>query len=486
MKKSVSFRVSPMQIKTSDAIRRLNDSPVARWSVLFIVATAMMMGYFVNDVMSPLETLLEASPAEGGLGWTSGDYGFFSGSSGLINVFLLMLFFSGLILDKMGIRFTGILACSLMIIGTLIKYYAVTAGFPPTDTFHLSLFTFHFSLPTSVAVASLGFAVFGVGYEMTGITVSKAMVRWFTGHELALAMGIQLAMARLGTAAALSISAPVARHFALSTPLLLSLSFLIIGLLAFLVFCVMDRRLDQHRTNTDLHGLQEESVRVSPSQSDAKKKSDADEFRWSDIGTTLRSPGFWLITLFCVLFYSAVSPFLKFSTKLMVMKYGVDPDVAGFFSSIAPFGTILMTPLFGLIYDRYGKGVTLVITGALMLTAVHFGFSLPMHSSTVAITLMVILSVGYSLAPAALWPCVPKIIPLKCLGTACSMIFFIQNFGRAIIPMFVGKANEADPTYETSMLIFGFTALGAALTAMAMWYVDRRQGYGLQLPNIRK
>ena len=456
---------------------RLNDSPVARWSVLFIVATAMMMGYFVNDVMSPLETLLEASPAEGGLGWTPGDYGFFSGSSGLINVFLLMLFFSGLILDKMGIRFTGTLACSLMIIGTLIKYYAVTAGFPPTDTFHFSLLTFHFSLPTSVAVASLGFAVFGVGYEMTGITVSKAMVRWFTGHELALAMGIQLAMARLGTAAALSISAPVARHFTLSTPLLLSLSFLIIGLLAFLVFCVMDRRLD----NKELSKLS----KLSSNQKELSSDNN-DEFRWSDIGTTLRSPGFWLITLFCVLFYSAVSPFLKFSTKLMVMKYGVDPDVAGFFSSIAPFGTILMTPLFGLIYDRYGKGVTLVITGALMLTAVHFSFSLPMHSSTVAIALMVILSVGYSLAPAALWPCVPKIIPLKCLGTAYSMIFFIQNFGRAIIPMFVGKANETDPTYETSMLIFGFTALGAALTALAMWYVDRRQGYGLQLPNIRK
>ena len=483
-----------MQIKTSDAIRRLNDSPVARWTVLFIVATAMMMGYFVNDIMSPLETLLEASPAEGGLGWTPGDYGFFSGSSGLINVFLLMLFFSGLILDKMGIRFTGTLACSLMIIGTLIKYYAVTAGFPPTDTFHLSLFTFHFSLPTSVAVASLGFAVFGVGYEMTGITVSKAMVRWFTGHELALAMGIQLAMARLGTAAALSISAPVAHHFTLSTPLLLSLSFLIIGLLAFLVFCVMDRRLDNKtttwttKTTIAINGDNKELTKLSKLSSNQKELSsdNADEFRWSDIGTTLRSPGFWLITLFCVLFYSAVSPFLKFSTKLMVMKYGVDPDVAGFFSSIAPFGTILMTPLFGLIYDRYGKGVTLVITGALMLTAVHFGFSLPMHSSTVAITLIVILSVGYSLAPAALWPCVPKIIPLKCLGTAYSMIFFIQNFGRAIIPMFVGKANETDPTYETSMLIFCFTALGAALTALAMWYVDRRQGYGLQLPNIRK
>ena len=445
----------------SEAIQsRLNDSPVARWTVLFIVATAMMMGYFVNDVMSPLETLLEMPIEEGGLGWTPSDYGFFSGAGSFINVFLLMLFFSGIILDKMGIRFTGVLACSLMVVGTMIKLIAVTH--PTSALLHIPLFDI--DMPVSVARTSLGFAVFGVGYEMTGITVSKAMVRWFTGHELALAMGIQLAMARLGTAAALSISAPIARHFTLSTPLLVALAFLIIGLLAFLVFCVMDRRLD----------------------GDVKVTDSDDDFHWSDIPMTLRNPGFWLITLFCVLFYSAVSPFLKFSTKLMVMKYGIDPDIAGFFSSIAPFGTILLTPLFGLVYDRCGKGVTLVITGALMLTAVHFGFSLPMHSSAVAITLMVILSVGYSLAPAALWPCVPKIIPLKCLGTAYSMIFFIQNFGRAVIPMFVGRANETDPTYTSSMLIFGFTALGAALTAIAIYMVDRRKGYGLQLPNITK
>jgi nitrate/nitrite transporter NarK len=452
----------------AEAIRhRLNDSPIARWTVLFIVATAMMMGYFVNDVMSPLEALLEMPKAEGGLGWTSSDYGFFSGSGSFINVFLLMLFFSGLILDKMGIRFTGILACSLMTLGTLVKYYAVTTDFGTS-----SVTFFGTDLPTSAAWASFGFAVFGVGYEMTGITVSKAMVRWFTGHELALAMGIQLAMARLGTAAALSISAPVARHFSLSTPLLVALAFLIIGLLAFLVFCVMDRRLDDSR-------------RSCSTSSSSSSNENNEEFRLSDIGITLRNPGFWLITIFCVLFYSAVSPFLKFSTKLMVIKYGVDPDIAGFFSSIAPFGTILMTPLFGLVFDRFGRGVTLVITGALMLTAVHFGFSLPMHSSAVAIALMVVLSVGYSLAPAALWPCVPKIIPLKCLGTAYSMIFFIQNFGRAIIPMFVGRANETDPSYTTSMLIFGFTALGAALTAIVMLYTDRKKGYGLQLPNIK-
>ena len=460
--------------------QRLQDSPVARWTVLFIVATAMMMGYFVNDIMSPLETLLEMPRSQGGLGWTPSDYGFFSGAGSFINVFLLMLFFSGLILDKMGIRFTGTLACSLMVLGTLIKYYAVTADFPGDSTYNLSLITYHLSLPRSVAVASLGFAIFGVGYEMTGITVSKAMVRWFTGHELALAMGLQLAMARFGTAAALSISAPIARHFTLSTPLLVALAFLIIGLLAFLVFCVMDRRLDSLGNSRKDLGLPREADEIT------EATESSDEFRWSDIGAILRNPGFWLITLFCVLFYSAVSPFLKFSTKLMVMKYGVDPDLAGFFSSIAPFGTILMTPLFGLVYDKYGKGVTLVITGALMLTAVHFCFSMPMHSSAIAIALMVTLSIGYSMAPAALWPCVPKIIPLKCLGTAYSMIFFIQNFGRAIIPMFVGRANETDPSYTSSMLIFGFTALGAALIAIAMLYIDRKKSYGLQLPNIRK
>ena len=440
--------------------RRINDTPIWRWTVLIIVATAMMMGYFVNDVMSPLETLLEMPHSSGGLGWTPTDYGFFAGSSGFINVFLLMLFFSGLILDKMGIRFTGTLACSTMLIGTFIKYYAIST---PTEG---ELF----GMPSSAVIAALGFAIFGVGYEMTGITVSKAMVRWFSGHELALAMGIQLAMARLGTAAALSISAPIARHYSLSAPLLLSLALLLIGLLAFLVFCIMDHKLDASIQQTDSE----------------------EEFRWSDIGTTLSSPGFWLITLFCVLFYSAVSPFLKFSTKLMVIKYGVDADMAGFFSSIAPFGTMLLTPLFGYVYDRFGRGVTLIIIGTLLLAAVHFGFSLPIpealsNSQTsvdIAIVLMILFSIAYSLAPAALWPCVPKIIPLKCLGTAYALIFYIQNFGRAIIPMFVGRANEQDPTYTTSMIIFGCTALSAVVVATAMLFVDRWKGYGLQSPNI--
>ena len=452
--------------------RKINDSAIVRWIVLVIVATAMMMGYFLNDIMSPLETLLEMPVEEGGLGWTSADYGFFSGSGGLINVFLLMLFFSGLILDKMGARFTGVLACSLMLIGVGIKYYAVTAPLAG-ETFNLNVLKWNVHLPMSVAVASLGFAIFGVGYEMCGITVSKAMVRWFTGHELALAMGIQLAMARLGTAAALSVSAPVARHFSLSAPLLLGMVCLLIGLVSFFVFCVLDIRLDK------------DERKLMDDGQFSKTDDNDDQFHLRDIGLILRSPGFWLITLFVVLFYSAVSPFLKFANRLMIDKYAVAPDIAGFFTSIVPFGTILMTPLFGSIYDKYGRGVTLIIIGTSMLTLVHFGFSLPIHASAFAIVMMVMLSIGFSLTPAALWPIVPKIMPMKCLGTAYSLIFFIQNFGRAIIPMFVGKANETDPTYTTGMQIFACTGLAAVLVAVAMLYLDRKKGYGLEKPNIR-
>ena len=449
--------------------KKINDSAVVRWVVLVIVATAMMMGYFLNDIMSPLETLLEMPVEEGGLGWTSTDYGFFSGSSGLINVFLLMLFFSGLILDKMGVRFTGVLACSLMLIGVGLKYYAVTAPLAG-ETFNFNVLWWDVHLPMSAAIASLGFAIFGVGYEMCGITVSKAMVRWFTGHELALAMGIQLSMARLGTAAALSVSAPIARYFSLSAPLLLGLICLLIGLVSFLVFCVLDIRLDK------------DEIIVNYQSSIVNQD---EQFHLSDIGLILKSPGFWLITLFVVLIYSAVSPFLKFATRLMIEKFAVAPDIAGFFTSIVPFGTILMTPLFGSVYDKYGRGVTLIIIGTGIITLVHFGFSLPIHASTFAILLMVLLSIGFSLTPAALWPIVPKIMPMKCLGTAYSLIFFIQNFGRAIIPMFVGKANETDPTYTSGMLIFAGTGLAAVLVAIAMLYLDKKMGYGLEKPNIK-
>ena len=447
----------------------LKDSPAMRWIVLFIVAFTMMIGYLINDIMSPLESLLCRPVSEGGLGWSSSDYGFFSGAGSLINVYLLMLFFSGLILDKMGTRFTGLLACVLMIVGVLTKLYAITHSFGDATVF---IPIYNNDIPVSAALASLGFSIFGVGYEMCGITVSKAMVRWFTGHELAMAMGIQLAMARLGTAAALSVSVPLARHFTLSAPMMAGLVLLFISIAAWLIFCVFDKRLDKQTGTVADHTA-------------ASDTEDDEKFHFSDLGATLRNPGFWLITLFCVLFYSALNPFLKFATRLMEVKYNVPADVAGIFTSIAPFTTIILTPLFGRIYDRYGRGVTIIIIGTAILATAHFGFSLPFHSSFVAISLILLFSIGYSLTPAALWPCVPKIIPLRCLGTAYAMIFFIQNFGRSIIPMLVGRANETDPSYTTSMIIFAITALGAMFVAIAMLFVDRKKGYGLQKPNIK-
>ena len=216
--------------------KKLNDSAAARWGALLIVSFTMMCGYFITDVMAPLEDLLTKTPAEGGLGWTSDEYGFFSGAYGYINVFLLMLFFGGIILDKCGVRFTGTMSSSLMLVGALIKWYALDNSFGDAQVF---------GYPVQVALAALGFAIFGMGAEITGITVTKVIAKWFTGHELALAMGLQVAMARIGTAAALACSLPFANAMGnVSAPVLLGAALLCIGVVSFLVYCVMDRKLD--------------------------------------------------------------------------------------------------------------------------------------------------------------------------------------------------------------------------------------------------
>ena len=316
--------------------KRLNDSAAARWLALIIVSFTMMCGYFITDVMAPLEDLLTKSPAEGGLGWTSDDYGFFSGAYGYINVFLLMLFFGGIILDKCGVRFTGIMSSGLMLVGTLIKWYAVNSNFGTAELF---------GYPTQVLLAALGFAIFGMGAEITGITVTKVIAKWFTGHELALAMGLQVAMARIGTAAALACSLPFANAMGnVAAPVLLGAALLCIGFVAYLVYGVMDKKLDA-------------------SVAAAETATEEEGFHFSDLKVIFTNTGFWLIAILCVLFYSGVFPFLKFATKLMIYKYGVEPELAGLIPAMLPFGTILLTPIFGSLYDRLGKGATLMIIG---------------------------------------------------------------------------------------------------------------------------
>lgn len=450
--------------------KRLNDSPAARWTALLIVSFTMMCGYFITDVMAPLEDLLTKSPAEGGLGWTSDEYGFFSGAYGYINVFLLMLFFGGIILDKCGVRFTGTMSSSLMFVGALLKWYALDNTFGDAQIF---------GYPVQVALAALGFAIFGMGAEITGITVTKIIAKWFTGHELALAMGLQVAMARIGTAAALACSLPIANKMgAASAPVLLGAALLCVGVVSFLVYCVMDKKLDA-------------------SVAAAEEQEAEEGFHFSDLKVIFTNKGFWLIAILCVLFYSGVFPFLKFATKLMIYKYGVEPELAGLIPAMLPFGTILLTPVFGSLYDRLGKGATLMIIGSLMLTLVHVLFALPiLNEWWFAIAIMVILGIAFSLVPSAMWPAVPKIIPMKQLGSAYAIIFYIQNIGLSMVPVLIGSVIQNYATIETAegitydytipmtiFAVFGVVAVGVALL---LKHIDKKEGYGLEEPNIKK
>ena len=451
--------------------KSLRDSKAARWTALTIVSFTMMFGYFFTDVMSPLEPLLTLSKEQGGLGWTSYEYGFFSGSYGFFNVFLLMLFFGGIILDKFGIRFTGVLSTVLMFAGALIKWYAVGHDFGGELVDGEMQVVDLFGYKMQVIWACLGFATFGVGCEIAGITVSKVIVRWFTGYELALAMGLQVALARIGTAGALSFALPFAQKMGgASSAVGLGAAMLCIGMIAFIVYTVMDKKLDA-------------SCAVS-------ETADDEGFKLSDIKVVFTSKGFWLIATLCLMFYAGVFPFLKFATKLMISKYGVSESIAGLIPAMLPFGTIILTPLFGSLYDRIGKGATLMIIGSVLMTFVHIVFALPgIDAWWLAVAVIVILGVAFGLVPSAMWPSVPKIIPMQLLGTAYALIFYIQNIGLSLVPILIGKVNGVNTdngvtNYTPSMLIFAAFGFVAILLALMLKREDAIKGYGLEKPNV--
>lgn len=447
--------------------QKLSDSKAARWTALIIVSFTMMSAYFITDVMAPLEKLLTDN-----YGWTGTEYGQFTGAYGWFNVFLFMLIIGGIILDKMGVRFTGKMACILMVTGTVIKAYAVSSYFGMEGSF--------LGLKAQVLVAGLGFAIFGVGVEIAGITVSKVIVKWFTGHELALAMGLQVSLARIGTSCALAASLPLANYFKeIAAPVMFGALLLCIGTLAFFVYSVMDKKLD------DSIG--------KPATPSAE-----DQFQLSDIKMIVTNKGFWLIAFLCVLFYSGVFPFLKFATNLMIYKYGVEPELAGFIPSLLPIGAILLTPLFGSVYDRVGKGATLMLIGSFLLIFVHGTFALPvMNVWWFATIIMIVLGIAFSLVPSAMWPSVPKIIPHKQLGTAYSLIFYVQNWGLMGVPMLIGwaidkyaKQELPDGTlaydYTIPMCIFTLFGVLAVFVALMLKAEDKKKGYGLEEPNIKK
>jgi predicted MFS family arabinose efflux permease len=389
-------------------INTLRDSKKARWTALIIVSLSMFGAYFFNYALSPVKPMLESI-----LGWNSSDFGIYTSSYTWFNVFLFMLIFSGIILDKMGVRFTGLAATSMMAIGTGLNYWALRHAFPEGAMI--------FGIKTQVIISAIGFGIFGVGTEAGGITVSKAVVKWFKGREMALAMGMQMSIARLGTALALGIALPMAKTYSYSSPVLLSFVLMLIALSAFIVYSFMDKKLD-----------------ASIAQSiNGNNKEDA--FELKDILFIIRNKGFWYIAILCVLFYSAVFPFLFYATDLMINKYHVNPNLAGSIPALLPFGTIFLTPLFGTVYDKKGKGATIMIIGSLILIMVHGILAIPfLNAWWLAAAVVIILGIGFSLVPAAMWPSVPKIIPEKQLGTAYAVIFWIQNIGLWIIPLLLG------------------------------------------------
>lgn len=464
---------------TTEKIRKsLVDSKTARWCALALVAFTMLCGYFITDMMAPLQSLLQSPVGGGGLGWTGDDYGTFTSAYGWFNVFFLMLIFGGMILDKMGVRFTGLMSTCLMIVGVTIKWFGISHDFGgETITILGSVWGY------PLLVASLGYAVFGVGIEIAGITVSKIIVKWFKGKEMALAMGLEMATARVGTGLAIGITPLLCQAFgnSISMPVLIGLILLCIGLLSFTVFVVMDKRRDTEVAASDEGGEEEEPFRVR------------------DILDIVKMKGFWYIALLCVLFYSAVFPFLKFAPNLMINKFHVALALSGTIPALLPFGNILLTPFFGNLYDRKGKGATIMLIGSVMLVLIHLTFSIPfLDNWIIALILIILLGIAFSLVPSAMWPSVPKIIPENKLGTAYALIFWVQNWGLMGVPYLIGKVLDkycitgynidGQPTYDYTipMLIFTCFGLLAIVFALLLKREDKKKGYGLELPNIKK
>ncbi len=460
--------------------KSMRDSAVMRWIALGLISLTMFFAYFFVDVAAPLKTLLEQDPYF----WSNETFGMLGGSEFFLNVFAGFLILSGIILDKMGIRFTLRLSGALMLIGGTIKWYALTTGFAETG-FAQTLDSFIPAVPASAKLAFFGFAIFGVGVEMAGITVSKTIVKWFKGKELALAMGLEMAIARLGVFAVFQLSPIFAKEGGVSNSVFFGVLFLIVGFLTFLIYTFMDKKLDKETGGIEL--------------------APEDEFKVSDLGKILSNPGFLAIAGLCVLFYSAIFPFQKFATDMLSSKLDIEIAVASRYVSFFPIGAMVLTPFIGAFLDFKGKGATMMIYGAILLTISHLIFALVPESSftpAVAIFTIVILGTAFSLVPASMWPSIPKIVEDRYLGSAYGLIFYIQNIGLLLVPMLIGFALSASNpgvaeqiqqgvegakyNYTVPELIFAGFGVAAFFLGIILKMVDKKQGYGLDIPNKKK
>lgn len=455
---------------TAKTQQLLNDKAWARWLALVLIASMMFFAYMFVDVMSPLKTLLEQK-----LHWDSSTFGTYAASEYFLNVFVFFLIFAGIILDKMGIRFTGLLSASLMVIGASIKLIGISDWFETTG-FCGWLNSWWVAFPGSAKMASLGFMIFGCGAEMAGTTVSKAIAKWFDGKEMAMAMGVEMSIARLGVFAVMWISPAIADRFdgSVLAPVAFCTALLVIGLISYTVFVVMDTKLDREMA---AQGKKENAA-----------GGDDEEFHISDLGKILRSKMFWLVAMLCVLYYSGIFPFQRYAPNYVEVTLGVSAETASRLFSVFPILAMVLTPALGAFLDYKGHGATMLIIGAVIMTCCHLGFAflLPAVPQVwLALTLIMVLGVSFSLVPAALWPSVPKIIDRTILGSAYCLIFWIQNIGLCLVPLLIGETLEATGGYFVPMLIF--SSFGALAILFGIWLkaLDKKDHYGLEQPNIR-
>ncbi|MCH5222083.1 MAG: MFS transporter [Muribaculaceae bacterium] len=456
----------------------LRDKAWARWTALVLVALMMFFAYMFVDVMSPLQSLVEKQ-----LDWTPSAYGYYAGAEYILNVFGFLII-AGIILDKMGVRFTGTLSASLMFAGACIKLYAISSYFAGS-AFEQWLSSWWVEMPGSAKLAALGFMIFGCGCEMAGITVSKTLAKWFEGHEMALAMGLEMALARIGVWCVFTISPRLSTWMGeptVVTPVAFCTTLLLIGLISYIVFTFMDTRLDK-----DL-----KAAKI------ATDDASDEEFKLSDVSKILTSKLFWVIALLCVLYYSAIFPFQRYATNMLQCTLGMGEQQAADIFRWFPIGAAFLTPFLGYFLDRVGKGASMLIGGAILMIVCHLTFALllPVYPSTVlAFSAIIVLGVSFSLVPASLWPSVPKIMEARYLGSAYSLIFWVQNIGLALFPVLIGKvlmwSNPGinDPmqyNYTVPMLVFA--SLGVLALFFGIWLkiLNSKHKYGLEDPNIKK
>lgn len=469
----------------------LNDKKWARWTALALLAIAMFFGYIFVDVLSPLQSYVQEQK-----GWDPQTWGNFFGSETFLNVFVFFLIFAGIILDKMGVRFTAILSGIVMVTGGLINWYAMTDSFAtsalatwfdgilnlPDEWWNITPWVV--GMPASAKLATIGFMIFGCGIEMAGITVSRGIVKWFEGKEMALAMGAEMAIARLGVAVVFFGSPWIVQlggTINVARPVAFACLLVCIGLICFISYYFMDKKLEDEKG------------------SNGEVKDDP--FKVSDLKYIFSSKVFWIVSLLCVLYYSAIFPFQNYAGLMLQCNLGITAEEAGLIFFVFPIGAACVTPPLGNYLDKKGKGATMLILGSILMILCHstFAYILPIFRGEVAgyiiaYAAIILLGISFALVPASLWPSVPKLISPKLLGSAYAVIFWIQNIGLYGFRKGIGSilessnpgiTNPLDYNYTITMTVF--VCLGVAALLFSLWLkvVDKREHYGLEEPNIK-